>query len=138
MADAVENLEIRINGEAQQANDAIDRLCLKLDSLITRLGGLDGSKLVGLANGVQRLGTAMNTMNGIKTTDFSRLARNIEKIGNINTGNLNKTASVMSQIGKAFGNLGNLSQSAIVLADLVNGIKQFGYKSADKAITILL
>lgn len=135
MADAVENLEIRINGEAQQANDAIDRLCLKLDSLITRLGGLDGSKLVGLANGVQRLGTAMNTMNGIKTTDFSRLARNIEKIGNINTGNLNKTASVMSQIGKAFGNLGNLSQSAIVLADLVNGIKQFGYKSADKAIT---
>lgn len=135
MADAVENLEIRINGEAQQANDAIDRLCLKLDSLITRLGGLDGSKLVGLANGVQRLGTAMNTMNGIKTTDFSRLARNIEKIGNINTGNLNKTASVMNQIGKAFGNLGNLSQSAIVLADLVNGIKQFGYKSADKAIT---
>lgn len=135
MADAVESLEIRINGEAQQANDAIDRLCLKLDSLITRLGGLDGSKLVGLANGVQRLGTAMNTMNGIKTTDFSRLARNIEKIGNINTGNLNKTASVMSQIGKAFGNLGNLSQSAIVLADLVNGIKQFGYKSADKAIT---
>lgn len=135
MADAVENLEIRISGEAQQANDAIDRLCLKLDSLITRLGGLDGSKLVGLANGVQRLGTAMNTMNGIKTTDFSRLARNIEKIGNINTGNLNKTASVMSQIGKAFGNLGNLSQSAIVLADLVNGIKQFGYKSADKAIT---
>ena len=80
MADAVESLEIRINGEAQQANDAIDRLCLKLDSLITRLGGLDGSKLVGLANGVQRLGTAMNTMNGIKTTDFSRLARNIEKI----------------------------------------------------------
>lgn len=135
MADAVESLEIRINGEAQQANDAIDRLCLKLDSLITRLGGLDGSKLVVLANGVQRLGTAMNTMNGIKTTDFSRLARNIEKIGNINTGNLNKTASVMSQIGKAFGNLGNLSQSAIVLADLVNGIKQFGYKSADKAIT---
>ena len=135
MADAVENLEIRISGEAQQADDAIERLCLRLDSLMGKLSGLDGGKLIGLANGVQRLGNAMNTMNGIKTTDFSRLARNIEKIGNINTGNLNKTASVMNQIGKAFGNLGSLDKSAQTLAELVNGIKQFGYKSADKAIS---
>ena len=135
MSLSVEELEIKINSDASAADDAIDRLVTRLDKLIVSLGGLDSGKLVGLANGVQRLSTAVQGMNAVKTSDFTRLAKNLEKIGNINTASLNSAASSLSQIGKAFNSIGNMSNGVKQIAELANGIKQLGYKSAGKALT---
>lgn len=135
MSLSVEELEIKINSDASSADDAIDRLVTRLDKLIVSLGGLDSGKLVGLANGVQRLSTAVQGMNAVKTSDFTRLAKNLEKIGNINTASLNSAASSLNQIGKAFNSIGNMSNGVKQIAELANGIKQLGYKSAGKALT---
>ena len=71
---SVDQLYIEVNAKASKANDAIDRLCGKLDRLSTSLRKVNGAQLTGLATGVQRLGSAMNTMNQVKTADFTRLA----------------------------------------------------------------
>ena len=78
MAESIDALQIEISAQATKANQAIDRLVGKIDKLTTSMSHLDGSKLSSLANGVQRLGTAMQTMNNVKTADFSRLARNLQ------------------------------------------------------------
>lgn len=135
MPNTIDSLQIEINAKASKANDAIDRLVGKLDRLTTSLGKINGTNLNGLANGVQRLGTAMQTMNNIKTSDFTRLAKNLEKLGTINVSALNSTASSMSHLTRAFNSLGTVSSNAQAVGDMAKNISKLGNKSVQTAIT---
>lgn len=134
MATDIDSLQIQINAQATKANDAIDRLVSKLDRLTTSLSSIDGSKLNGLANGVQHLGTAMQTMNNVKTADFTRLAKNLTALNNIDTSKLSGVSTNITAIGRSLSGLNGVSDGAKQLAELANGIKQLGYKSAGQAI----
>lgn len=131
---SVDQLYIEVNAKASKANDAIDRLCGKLDRLSTSLRKVNGAQLTGLATGVQRLGNAMNTMNQVKTADFTRLATNLTKMGNIDVAKLNSASVSISHIGKAINNIGPVSENAQKFGELARGIAQLGYKSSTKAI----
>lgn len=134
MATDIDSLQIQINAQATKANDAIDRLVSKLDRLTASLSSIDGSKLNGLANGVQHLGTAMQTMNNVKTADFTRLAKNLTALNNIDTSKLSGVSTNITAIGQSLSDLNGVSDGAKQLAELANGIKQLGYKSAGQAI----
>lgn len=131
---SVDQLYIDINAKAVKANDAIDRLCGKLDRLSTSLKKVNGAQLTGLATGVSRLGSAMNTMNQVKTADFTRLSKNLEKMGGIDVSRLNSAAVSISHIGTAIKGIGNVSDSAQKFSELAKGIAQLGYKSSTKAL----
>lgn len=135
MPSTIDSLQIEINAKASKANDAIDRLVGKLDRLTTSLGNINGTNLNGLANGVQRLGTAMQTMNNIKTADFTRLATNLTKLGSINVSALNSAASSMSHLTRAFNTLGTVSSNAVTVGELAKNIAKLGNKSVQTAIT---
>lgn len=135
MAESIDSLQIEINAQAVKANQSIDLLVNKIDKLTTSMNHLDGSRLAILANGVQRLGTAMQTMNTVKTADFTRLANNLQKLNNIDVSKLSSVSANINHIGTAFKGLNGVSQGAKEITELANGIKQLGYKSADKAIT---
>ena len=135
MADVVDELQIEINAKATKANDAIDRLVGKLDRLTTSLSRVNGTNLNGLANGVQRLGNAMQVMNTIKTADFTRLATNLTKLGSVNVSALNSAASSMSQLTRAFNSLGTVSANAQSVGEIAKNISKLGNKSVQTAIT---
>ena len=135
MADVVDELQIEINAKATKANDSIDRLVGKLDRLTTSLGRVNGTNLNGLANGVQRLGNAMQVMNTIKTADFTRLATNLTKLGSVNVSALNSAASSMSQLTRAFNSLGTVSDNAQAVGEIAKNISKLGNKSVQTAIT---
>ena len=84
----IDDLQIRIQGDAVKANDAIDKLIGKVDRLSTALSGLNGKNLSSLSTGVTRLSGAMNAMNNVKTADFTRLATNITKLANLDSGRI--------------------------------------------------
>lgn len=130
----IDSLVIDINAKSQRANDAIDRLVGKLDRLSTSLTKINGTNLSGLANGVQKLGTAMQTMNNVKTADFTRLATNLTKLGNVNTQALNTMASSMSHLTRAFNNLGTVSSNAQQVGELANNLSQLGSARMQRAI----
>lgn len=135
MAETIDSLQIEINAKATKANDAIDRLVGKLDRLATSLSKINGTNLNGLANGVQRLGNAMQVMNTIKTADFTRLATNLTKLGLVNVSALNSAASSMSHLTRAFNNLGTVSANAQAVGDMAKNIAKLGNKSVQTAIT---
>ena len=134
LATSIDTLQIEINAQATRANDAINKLVGKLDRLNVSLSGLNSTNLNNLANGVQRLGTAMQTMNNVKTSDFSRLARNIERLANVNTSTINASATAIKNMANAFSGLGSVSGNIQPISDLSRAIAQLGYKSATKAI----
>lgn len=136
MGASIDQLQIDVNAQATRANDALDRLVNKLDRLQGSLGRLNTSNLTSLANGVQRLGTAMQTMNSVKTADFTRLAKNIQKLSVIDAGRLNQASASIHHFVNSLGNLKNLkvSETAYQIAQLAKGIAQLGYKSSTQAI----
>ena len=135
MPTSIDSLQIEINAKAQSANDAIDRLVGKLDRLSTSLGKMNTSNFNGLANGVDRLGRAMQTMNTVKTADFTRLATNLAKLGTINVSALNSTASSLSHLTRAFNTLGAVSANAQQVGTLAQNLSRLGSASMQRAIT---
>lgn len=129
----LDSLEIKIQATATKANNAIDNMITRLERLSGTLSSINGTSLSGLANGVNRLATAMQAMKNVGTADFTRLAKNITKLGNINTVSLNNTASSLSHITRAFSNLANVPQNAASIGTLAQGISRLGSKSVQNA-----
>ena len=134
MAESIDQLQIDINAQANRANKVIDTLCSKIDRLTVSMNHLDGSKLGVLANGVQRFGTAMQTMNNVKTADFTRLAKNLQTLNNLDVSKLSNLSVNVKHIATAFNGLSGMEESAKQMTALASGIKQLGYSSAEKAI----
>lgn len=131
---SIDDLYIDITANAVKANDSIDRLSQKLGRLSTSLSSLNSGHLTGLANGVSKLSTAMQGMKNVGTADFTRLTKNLNNIGTVNTASLNRLASATTQISKSFTNFSGASQGIKTIGDLATGIKQLGYASSTKAI----
>lgn len=129
----LDSLEIKIQATATKANNAIDNMITRLEKLSGTLNSINGTSLSGLANGVNRLATAMQAMKNVGTADFTRLAKNITKLGGINTVSLNNTASSLSHITRAFSNLANVPQNAASIGTLAQGISRLGSKSVQNA-----
>lgn len=135
MPTSIDSLQIEINAKAQSANTAIDKLVVKLNHLNSSLSKINGSKLTQLANGVSKLGSAMQTMNGVKTGDFTRLANNLSKLNAVDTAKLSSLATTMHRITDSFSKFGRVSKAVNQLSQLSTAIRQLGYKSVGTAIT---
>jgi methyl-accepting chemotaxis protein len=136
MADGtVDRLEIEVQTQAQKANAELEKLVGKLDRVSGSLSKINASGLKGLANGIQSLSVSMQNMSNIKTVDFSRLTKNIEKLGSIDQSKINATASAIRTISSSLTASTGLTSGATQITDLANSISKLGYKSASNAIT---
>lgn len=130
----LETLEVKIQAQAQQASGQIDALVTRLGRLSSALSGLSTGNLNSLATGVNRLAGAMTAMRGIDTRTFSAVARNVDKLGSINSKQINAAAGSMRQISNSLKGLSGMSASVKGLTELASAIKQLGYQSSTKAI----
>ena len=130
----LETLEVKIQAQARQANGQIDALITRLGKLSSSLQSIDSSGINRLATGVNRLAVAMTAMRGIDTRTFSAVARNVSKLGSINSKQINAAAGSMRQISNAVKGLSGMSASVKGLTELASAIKQLGYTSSTKAI----
>ena len=135
-AGTVDNLNIQLQAQANQAVGSIDVLITRLTKLNNSLNYTNRSGLTGVANGVNKLGTAMQGMKSVGAADFTRLAKNISKISSLDTNGIQRAASAIGQISKSLGSLKSVSVSGTSkqVADLAIGISRLGYKSSTKAI----
>jgi len=131
----LDRLEVKIKSDASSANTQLDSLISKLNGVKSSLTGLNGSGLQGLSNGVAKLSTAMQGMNSVKTTDFTRLASNITKLANVRPAALNYTADSLTEMAKSLSGLSSVSKNAIELGEVVKSIAKFGNKGTSNAIT---
>lgn len=130
----IDRLDIVIAAEASKAEKELNKLMGCLNKLSGILGGLNTSGLQGLANSVQKLSIAMAGMNSVKTTDFTRLAKNIAKLAALDTKSLNSAASAMSIISKALNGLGTASSNAVQIGEMAKNLSKLGSKGIQNAI----
>ena len=132
MAD-LDRLEVQVEASAAKANAELNKLVNKLEKVAASLSGINSSGLVGFANGIEKLGKSMQTMNSVKTSDFTRLAKNIQKLSMLNTAGLNTASSAFLLFGKSLTNFGAAAKSAESIAVMAKNISKLGGKNVPNA-----
>lgn len=134
MSATVDSLNIKIDASARGANQQLDKLVQKMVQLRSSVNGISVGNLDTLSNSIKNFSRAASGLNQVKTSDFTRLAKNIEKLSNIRKSELNRAATAITNISKAFSNIGNISDGADKIGRLAQSISRLGYKSTTQAI----
>lgn len=133
----IDNLNIQLQADAVKASDAITRFSNKIGTLASSLMQIEKINVSGVSTGINRLATAMQNMNNIRTADFSRLARNLTNIGSISTANLNTVASSLSHLTRSFNQLGSVTGNVTQISTLAQSLSRLGGANVQRAVTTI-
>lgn len=134
MGAEIDRLEVEIEASAAKANAELNKLINRLEKVSGTLQGINSSGLASFANGIESLGRSMQTVNSVKTSDFTRLVKNIQKVSSTDYTGLVKTASAMGSVARALNNTGAAMKSSESIVTLAGNIGKLGGKSIERAI----
>ena len=136
MGTEIDRLEVQVEAQAAKANVQLESLVRKLDRVSASLAGVNGRGLATMGSGVNKLANAMNNFsNNTKTTDFSRLSRNLETLSKVDVSNFSKVAGGVTQLTTAINSIGNISDNALQVTEFAKSISKLGGANVEKAIT---
>lgn len=128
-----ESIELQIKSDAQQATRAIGNLQSKLQELGTTLNSLNGASISNFASGMSQLATSLRSVSSIDTRTFSKIAGNMEKLGNLDTARLVSSASALKSMATELSGFANISKQSAEITQLTASISKLGSKSASYA-----
>ena len=137
MGAEIDRLEVQVEAQATKANNQLDKLVTKLDRVSGALSNLNGGGLIGLSNGVTKFAQASAQLSNVKTADFTRLTKNIDKLVGLNTQQIYGVASSMKTLSTAINSLSGVSQSSLQVAEVAKSISKLGGANVQRAITNL-
>lgn len=122
VATEIDSLQIKIGAEAQKANSEIDKLINKLGVLSKSLGSVDTKGLQKLASGVNILSGAMQSFQGVKLSDFTRIAKGIQKFEAVDGTKLSQLSSTLTPLASGIATLSGLNFDNKGLVNFINSI----------------
>lgn len=128
-----ESIELQIKSDAQQATKAIGNLQSKLQGLGSTLNSLNGASISNFASGMSQLATSLRSVSSIDTRTFSKIATNMEKLGNLDTARLVSSASALKNMATELSGFANISKQSAEITQLTASISKLGSKSAGYA-----
>lgn len=128
-----ESIELQIKSDAQQAARAIGNLQAKLQGLGDTLNSLNGASISNFASGMSQLATSLRSVSSIDTRTFSKIATNMEKLGNLDTARLVSSASALKSMATELSGFANISKQSAEITQLTASISKLGSKSAGYA-----
>lgn len=135
----VDNLNIKISAYANDATASLDKLVRTLGRVSASLSAVNSRGLSTMGSGINRLSNAMsNFSKSTKTTDFTRLGKNItsltQKIASLDSASISKASSALGMLTSGMKSLGSVSENAAAIGEMVKNISKLGNKSVLKAI----
>lgn len=128
-----ESIELQIKSGAQQATKAIGNLQSKLQGLGSTLNSLNGASIRNFASGMSQLATSLRSVSSIDTRTFSKIATNMEKLGNLDTARLVSSASALKSMATELSGFASISKQSAEITQLTASISKLGSKSAGYA-----
>lgn len=128
-----ESIELQIKSDAQQATKAIGNLQSKLQGLGSTLNSLNGASISNFASGMSQLATSLRSVSSIDTRTFSKIATNMEKLGNLDTARLVSSASALKSMATELSGFANISKQSAEITQLTASISKLGSKLAGYA-----
>lgn len=128
-----ESIELQIKSDAQQTIKAIGSLQSKLQGLGSTLNSLNGASISNFASGMSQLATSLRSVSSIDTRTFSKIAANMEKLGNLDTARLVSSASALKSMATELSGFASISKQSAEITQLTASISKLGSKSASYA-----
>jgi len=128
-----ESIELQIKSDAQLATRAISNLQSKLQELGNTLNSLNGASISNFASGMSQLATSLRSVSSINTRTFSKIATNMEKLGNLDTARLVSSASALKSMATELSGFASISKQSVEITQLTASISKLGSKSAGYA-----
>lgn len=128
-----ESIELQIKSDAQQTIKAIGNLQSKLQGLGSTLNSLNGASISNFASGMSQLATSLRSVSSIDTRTFSKIATNMEKLGNLDTARLVSSASALKSMATELSGFASISKQSAEITQLTASISKLGSKSAGYA-----
>ncbi len=97
---AIDRLNIKVDASARSANEQLDKLVNKMMELRRTLGGLNANELNAFASGMSHFTKAAQALSGVKTSDFTKLAKGLDKLADAK-----KLESTAQSVEKSAGSL---------------------------------
>lgn len=135
---SIESLSIEITANTQSAVNSIQSLSNKLTELSNSLGSLSIGNLKSFSDGILNFGTSLKVFsNEVKTTDFTRLSRNLSSLGEVDTGNLGRTAETLASLGEQIDKFSSLGEVSANISEMAKSLGQFGSEKMIKVANTL-
>ena len=136
MAD-IDRLEIGIEAYAGKANSELDKLSRRLEKIEGNLVRINASGLSSFASGIEKLGRSMQAINGINTSAFTKLSKNLDKLASTDSARILQASSAISTMSRSITNAGAAMQSSVNISEMAKNIAKLGGKNVDRAVVIL-
>lgn len=134
MATDIDDLQIKIKASASSSYKPIENLVKQLEKLSSAIDVIDANRFSTLANSLDRFGASVKTLSGVKTSDFTRISKNLEKLANLNYPGLNASANGLFTISNAISGLNITNGNVDSISRLASAISRLGYRSVDRAV----
>ena len=128
-----ETLELQIKTTADQAAKSIGNLENKLRSLGSALSSINGSNLHNFSSGLSELSKSVRGLSSIDTRTFSKVAQNMQKLGNLDTARLVSSAAALGNMSKQLASFAGISKQSDDIVQVTKAISKLGSKSAGNA-----
>lgn len=109
----VDSLSIKIDASARGANQQLEKLVEKMMRLRQVVNGINVGNLGKMAASIQNFSKAATGLGEVKTSDFTRMANNLEKLANIKASNLEQTAQGVERAAGSLQRASSVSRKAI-------------------------
>ena len=109
----IDSLSIKIDASARGANQQLEKLVEKMVQLRSAVNGINVGNLGKMAASIQNFSKAVTGLREVKSSDFTRMAGNLEKLANVKASNLEQTAQGVERAAGSLQRASSVSKKAI-------------------------
>ena len=121
-ANAAKSLHNVDSNNFKKLADGLTKIASIDSSKLEALGKIDGNSFRGLGEGVKALSSGLQNLQGIKKSDFNRLATGIERLAAISTGNIQEVGNALRPLADGVNILSNAKFDNKNLQSLINSL----------------
>ncbi len=115
-----ESIELQIESDARGAVKSIGNLETKLSSLGKTLSSINTSNLHSFSSGLKELSVSMGSLSKIDTRTFTKVAKNIKKFEEIDSGKISQLSSTLAPLTQGLSAFSSTSFDNKSLTNFVN------------------
>lgn len=115
-----ESIELQIESDARGAIKSIGNLETKLSSLGKTLSSINTSNLHSFSSGLKELSVSMGSLSKIDTRTFTKVAKNIKKFEEIDSGKISQLSSTLAPLTQGLSAFSSTSFDNKSLTNFIN------------------
>lgn len=115
-----ESIELQIESDARGAIKSIGNLEAKLSSLGKTLSSINTSNLHSFSSGLKELSVSMGSLSKIDTRTFTKVAKNIKKFEEIDSGKISQLSSALAPLTQGLSAFSSTSFDNKSLTNFIN------------------